>query len=189
MTLNSLVRTVPAWVALPVLAAFALAGCSNKPVPPCPQVRVDSNTARYVKFVDTSKDLTRIDHAIEMVGYDGQCKFGKKGVDLTMDLVFDVVAGPASKGGKVPVSYFIAIPQFYPKPEGKRVMTLQAELPKTAGARTRVKDSGVHVFIPLDRDEPGAAYDVYVGLQISDADAAYNESRRAQQTTPSQLKR
>lgn len=185
MTLNSFVRTASAWVALPALAALALAGCSNKPVPPCPQVRVDSNTARYVKFQDTSKDLTQIDYAIEMVGYDGQCKFSKNGVDLTMDLVFDVVAGPAAKGGKVPVNYFIAIPQFYPKAEGKRVMTLEASLPKTAGARQRVQDNGVHVFIPLDKDEPGAAYDVYVGLQISEADAAYNESRRIQQATPS----
>lgn len=184
MTLKSFVRTVSAWVALPVVAAVALAGCSNKPVPPCPQVRVDSSTARYVKFQNTSRDLTQVDYAVEMVGYDGQCKFGKKGVDITMDLVFDVVAGPAAKGGKVPVSYFIAIPQFYPKPEGKRVMTLEGTLPKTAGARTRVKDSGVHVFIPLDKDEPGAAYDVYVGLQISEADAAYNEIRRQQQAQP-----
>ena len=189
MTLKSLVRTVSAWGVLPVVAAFVLAGCSNKPVPPCPQVRVDSNTARYVKFQDVSKDLTQIDYAIELVGYEGQCNFGKNGVDLTMDLVFDVVAGPAAKAGKVPVNYFIAIPQFYPKPEGKRVMTLEASLPKAAGARTRVKDSGVHVFIPLDKDEPGAAYDVYVGLQISEADAAYNDSRRVQQATPATTRR
>jgi hypothetical protein len=41
-----------------------------------------------------------------------------------------------------------------------------------------VNETGVHVFIPLQKDEPAASYDVYVGLQIEDADAAYNRDRR-----------
>ncbi len=92
MTRTPILRT--AFAGMAVAAAVLLAGCSNKPVPPCPQVRVDSNTARFVKFQETSRDLTQIVYAIEMVGYDGRCKFTKKGVDITMDLVFDVVAEP-----------------------------------------------------------------------------------------------
>jgi hypothetical protein len=162
--------------------ALALGACSNKPVPPCPAVRVDSNTARYVKFQNTGTDLTQIVYAVELAGYDGQCKFGKDGVEVVMDVAFDLVAGPAGKGGPLTVNYFVAVPQFFPKPEGKRVMQVQGTLPAKAGARARIEDKGVHVFIPLRKEEPAAAYDVYVGLQIGAADAEYNASRRAATT-------
>jgi hypothetical protein len=181
MTLTSLVRScarrLPLAVGIAALGALALAGCSNKPVPPCPQVRVDSSTARQVKF-QAGQDLTQIVYAVEMVGYDGQCKFSKEGVDVVMDLTFDIVAGPAANTGKVDVDYFVAIPQFFPKPEGKRVMRVTANMPKRAGARERITEKGVHAFIPLRKDEPGAAYDVYVGLQISEGEADYNRSRK-----------
>ncbi len=163
--------------AFAAVGVLALAACSNKPVPPCPQVRVDSNTASVVNFAKNERDLTQVTYAVGLLGYDGQCKFTKTGVEVSMDLTFDVFGGPAVKGGKLEVPYFVAIPQFYPKDYGKRVFTASVNLPK-AGQHTRFEQNNVKLFIPLKKDEPGAAYDVYVGLQMSEADAEYNRARR-----------
>ena len=173
MKLSFLARTA----VLAAISALALAACSEKPVPPCPSVRVDSNTARLVKFQKNARDLTEVTYAISLIGYDGQCKFTKQGVDVVMDLTFDVFAGPGVPSGSTEIPYFVAIPQFFPKPYGKRTFTVGTRLPK-AGQHVRVEEKGVKLFIPLKKDEPGAAYDVYVGLQMSDEDAEYNRRRR-----------
>ena len=173
MKVSSLFSTA----AFAVVCALALAACSDKPVPPCPAVRVDSNTARLVNFQKNERDLTEVTYAVGLLGYDGQCKFTKTGVQVTMDLSFDLFGGPAVPSGRVQVPYFVAIPQFYPKDYGKRVFNVSVNLPK-AGQHTRFDQKTVKLFIPLKKDEPGAAYDVYVGLQMSDADAEYNRARR-----------
>src|ERR1700753_2276116 len=105
MRLIAVARTA----ALTLLGALMLAGCSFKVVPPCPSVRVDSDTGRFVKFQTNAHDLTEVVYGVELTGYEGQCKFNKKGVNATMDLTFEVVAGPGAKSETVTVPYFVAI--------------------------------------------------------------------------------
>ena len=174
--------------ALAAVCALALAACSNKPVPPCPSVRVDSNTARLVNFQKDERDLTQVTYAVGLLGYDGQCKFSDEGVEVTMDLSFDILGGPAVPSGRVQVPYFVAIPQFYPKTYGKRIFEVSVNLPR-AGQHTTFDQKNVKLFIPLKKDEPGATYDVYVGLQMAEADAEYNRARRQAESEIPQAQR
>lgn len=163
------------------LAAVALSGCLNTPLPPCPSVRVDSTTARLTQFKEgPGRDITDVEYQAEVIAYQGECQFSDEGVTVRMDLDFAIASGAAVKGGPASIYYFVAIPQMFPKPEGKRVFQVQYNLPATPGVRNQVREKGISVFIPLQKDEPAASYDVYVGLQLDNAQLEYNRSQRPQ---------
>ncbi|MBY0512265.1 MAG: hypothetical protein K2P94_19190 [Rhodospirillaceae bacterium] len=177
MTLRPSVARALALI-LPVTALLVVAGCSSKPIPPCPNVRVDSATSTLTKFKDgPGRDVTDIEYQAEITGYNGQCVHHEDEVDVTFDVDFAVTGGPAAKGGTAPLYYFVAIPQFFPEPTGKRIIDTQAKLPDQANARTRFQETGVRVTIPLKKDQPAAGFDVYVGFQLDNAQLDFNRSR------------
>lgn len=165
----------PALLALPVLAA--LSGCgADKIIPPCPPVRIDSATAALVKFKDgAAQDMNNMEFRVEVIGYKGECVFKDDRVELSMDIDFAVEPGPAATG-PMKVPYFVAIPQYFPRPEGKNVLEFTA--PAGKGLQ-RIRESNVRAVIPLKKDEPAAAYDVYVGLQLTPAQLEYNRAHPA----------
>jgi hypothetical protein len=113
-----------------------------------------------------------VEFRAELVGYKGQCVFKDDRVELTMDIDFAFETGPAAAGAaKVP--YFVAIPQFYPRPEGKRVLEFSASGGKGA---QRIRETNITTVIPLKKDEPAASYDVYIGLQLTPAQLEYNRA-------------
>ena len=158
--------------------AIAVAGCSSKVVPPCPLVRIDNATAGLTKFkAGPGRDVTDIEYQAEIVGYKGQCVHDEGQVELIFDVDLAVIGGPAAKGGSAPLYYFVAIPQFFPSPAGKRVIEAKVSLPARSGARQRVTESNVRVKIPLKKDQAAASFDVYVGFQLDADQLAYNRSR------------
>ncbi|MBL8631255.1 MAG: hypothetical protein JNM81_16595 [Rhodospirillaceae bacterium] len=160
------------------LGALALSGCVNNMVPPCPEVRVDSTTARLTQFKEgAGRDITDVQYQAEVLSYQGQCDYRDDGVTVEMDLAFAIATGAAVKPGPTSIYYFVAIPQMFPKPEAKRVFELKYNLPATPGVRSQVRENGLKVFIPLKKDEPGASYDVYVGLQLNNEQLNYNRSQ------------
>jgi hypothetical protein len=176
MTLRpSVARTLA--LILPVAALFAVAGCSNKPIPPCPNVRVDSVTGALTKFKDgPGRDVTDVEYEAEITGYNGQCTHHEDEVDVTLDVDLAIIGGPAAKDGKVTLYYFVAVPQFFPQPVGKRIMEISVNVPAT-NTSTRHRESGVRVTIPLKKDQPAAAFDIYVGFQLDNAQLEHNRSR------------
>jgi hypothetical protein len=161
------------------VAALLAACATDKPVPPCPPVRIDDMTAALTKFRDDrGRDLTDVVYEVRVVGYKGFCKFDKKGrgVDVSMDLVLDVASGPAATSEDITIPYFVALPQFFPQPEGKRVFEVHHHLQPGAGRRARIEEHDVHTYIPLKKEEPAAAFDVYVGLQLTPEELQYNRN-------------
>jgi hypothetical protein len=166
------------------LAAFAvvaavLSGCANNQLPPCPEVRVDSTTARLTQFKEgAGRDITDVAYQAEVVAYQGSCVFSDEGVTVEMDLDFAVTTGAAVQQGPAEIYYFVAIPQLFPQAQAKRVFQLKKNLPATPGVRELVRENDLRVFIPLKKDEPAAGYDVYVGLQLNSAQLEYNRSQK-----------
>lgn len=167
-------------VGLAFSVVAALAGCgSDKPLPPCPSVRIDNTTAALTKFRDDGgRDLNSVEYEVRLLGYKGICKFGKTGVDVNLDLTMEIASGPAATRGRVPIYYFVALPQFFPEADGKRIMTVTHTLEPGTGRKARIQEDGVHVFIPLGKEEPAAAYDVYVGLQLTSDQLEYNRTQQ-----------
>ena len=160
------------FLALPVLALLSSCG-ADKIIPPCPPVRVDNATAALTKFKDGAPaDMNNMEFRVEVVGYKGECVFKDDRVELSMDVDFAFEPGPAATGA-VKVPYFVAIPQYFPRPEGKRVLEFSA--PNGKGVQ-RVRETNIKTTIPLKKNEAAAAYDVYVGLQLSPAQLEYNRA-------------
>jgi hypothetical protein len=93
-----------------------------------------------------------------------------------MDLVMEVASGPAATSKDIDVDYFVAIPQYFPDPAGKHVFEVHHHLQPGSGRTARIDEHDVRAFIPLKKEEPAAAYDVYVGLQLTPDELAYNRS-------------
>jgi hypothetical protein len=175
MTLSTSVSAVLR-AGLIVCALAGLAACGHdKPLPPCPQVRVDSTTAQLTKFRPGSRDdLDNVEYQVRVLGYKGECDFQDEGVEVTMDIAMEVASGPAAKPGKTPIYYFVALPQFFPGTEGKKIMVVNHDLKPGVGRRKRIDQHDVRVFIPMKKDEPAAAYEVYIGLQLTPDQLEYN---------------
>jgi hypothetical protein len=168
-------------VAAASLTTLLMSGCVNNTLPPCPSVRVDSTTARLTQFKEgPGRDITDIEYQAEVVAYQGECAFSEKGVEVQMDLDIAIATGAAVKKGPASIFYFVAVPQLFPDPIGKRVFQLKHDLASSPGVRERVQESGIRIFIPLKEDEPAAAYDVYVGLQPNTEQLEYNRSQSQQ---------
>jgi hypothetical protein len=163
---------------LPVaaLSLLALAACGSKPLPPCPMVRVDNATASVTQFgPGPGRDVNNVAFQAEVLGYKGECNQKEEYVDVTFDLDFALTGGPVSPGGKVQLSYFVAIPQFFPQAEGKRVITVTRDVPPS-GKRERFTESSVRVKIPLKKEQAPASFDIYTGFQVNEEQLEYNRA-------------
>ena len=166
-------------VGLCVAALSLFSGCALEPVPPCPEVRIDSSTARLTVFAPNSgRDITDIAYEAEIVSFEGTCEFDDEGVEVTMDMDMMVSSGPSAESGPIELYYFVAIPRFHPDPAGKKVFNRRYTLPRSGPRRERITESNIRVFIPLEDKLLGGAYDVYLGFQLTDEQLEYNRSRR-----------
>lgn len=156
-----------------------LAGCALEPVPPCPNIRIDSNTAGLTVFRPSGgTDITDIAYQAEIVSFEGTCKFDDEGVEVVMDIDLVVSGGPAAEPGEVDLYYFVAIPRFHPNPIGKKIFLRQHDLPGGGARRERITESNIRIFIPLEDRLIAAAYDVYLGFQLTDEQLEYNRAQR-----------
>ena len=161
-----------------VILIAAVTGCAIEPVPPCPEIRIDSTTARLTQFKPgEGRDITDVVYEAEIVAYEGTCQFDNGGVEAVMDIDMVIRGGPAVQPGSIDLYYFVAIPRFFPKENGKQVFTRKYKIP-TGGARSeRITESKVRIFIPLEDRLTAAGYDIYIGFQLTDEQLRYNRTR------------
>ncbi|MDG2244430.1 MAG: hypothetical protein P8L66_13175 [Rhodospirillaceae bacterium] len=161
-----------------VVAVLAVSGCALEPVPPCPQIRIDSNTASLTKFEPgEGRDISDVEYQAEIVSFKGACKFDEDGVEAVMDVDMIISGGPAVQPGDIEFYYFVAIPRFFPDPAGKSIFTRQHKLRSGGARQERITESNVRIFIPLDDRLTAAGYDIYLGFQLTDEQLRYNRSR------------
>ncbi len=169
-----------------VAVSLALASCTTKKDPPaCPPVYILSDTSKITKYrPGPGHDLTDVDVEAEIVGFHGECKYKAKeggGWDVLVDLQVAIEAkrGPANTTGKTDLSYFIAIPSFYPSPDAKAVFPLTIAFPQ--GLMTvRSVDEAVALKIPVKANELIDKYEVYLGFQTTPDELERN--RRAKES-------
>jgi hypothetical protein len=176
--MNDFARRLAAGIAVAILAAGLAACGSERKARPCPQVRVDAATASMTKFRDGPGRATGdIEYQVEIVGFKGQCIVDDEEFEVVMDMDLAIARGPAGNAGSVPISYFVAIPQLFPKPEGKKVFDVKYSLPGKAAAPQRLRETNIRVKIALEKDQTAAAYDIYLGLQITPEQLEYNRAQ------------
>jgi len=164
---------------LPLLSACSQAPAHNMP---CPMVQVLPDAAYLTRFGGSSEDLT--DTAFEArIGLSNQvCHYQvntdtQKTVILT-DLTLQVQAsrGPKLTGDKADFRYFVSVTG----PGGSHVgdpkwrNTFDVSIPLTADKPTNGVLDSPTIQIPVKKDENGDFYRIYVYLDVTQQELAYN---------------
>ena len=158
--------------------AVLMSACSFEPVPPCPEIRIDAATASLTEFKQGSgRALEDVKYQAEIVSFEGTCQFDNGGVEAVMDVDMIVTGGPAAQPGSVDLYYFVAIPRFFPNPDGKKIFNRAYKIRAGGARRERITESNVRIFLPLEDRLTAAGYDIYLGFQLTDEQLQHNRSR------------
>jgi hypothetical protein len=176
-------RLSDAWTPLVLAAALAvLSACGNpfkKDIPQyaCPKVLILGDAGTLVRFKPgPGRDITDIQFEARIVNFIGGCLYEKDGVDVGLNITIAVERGAAAAGSAIEFDYFVAIPEFRPKPEGKRILNVKGEF---TGSRPRLfYQDKVDLFIPLSDGATGPQKEIVLGFQLTPAEVAYNRSVR-----------
>lgn len=165
------------------LVAGLLAGCApDRTVPPCPSVRVDNATANLTQFrPGPGRDVGDIAYQAEIVNYTGSCtqdleedRTGE--AEVEMEVEFAMATGAAAEAGEIPLYYFVAIPRLAPDPAAKQIFEVRRKVSGGASKVERWKET-INITLPIIKDRPAAAFDIYVGFQLTDEQLAFNRTR------------
>lgn len=164
------------------LFAMAVAGCATQTVDqPCPSALVVRVAAEATQFLPgPGRDLTDVVMEAEISGLDGFCEMdleqdgsGEVQVDLTV--LFEANRGPANETQDGRFSYFVALVDVGQNILKKPVFDADVTFP-TNGNRVRFTEN-IGLEIPLKAGEAAAGYEILVGFQLTDEQAAYNRSK------------
>lgn len=162
----------------------ALSGCDSlsrlqrKDPPPCPPVYILGDGAKITKYRQGGgRDLTDVEMEGEIVGFKGDCVYNAEGGDVSLQLAFELRRGPAAKGRTLDVSYFVAVPKFYPAPDAKGVFTFPVTFPDNVD-RIRVTDEEVVMHLPVRTKELIDNYEIYLGFQMTPEELEANHRAR-----------
>ncbi len=172
-----------------LLSAGILSGCSlfeaKKPPLPCPQIKIDRDTVQLTKFRPGGTDLTDVILEAEIIGYTGECSVNPKtnAVDMQVMVNFRTRLGPAAplSGAGEPrtakFDYFVALPDFYPHPEAKKIFTAEIGFPPNVN-QLRFRDAMVNLSLPLTKEIGSGDARVYLGMQLTRDELEYNRKNR-----------
>jgi len=166
---------------VPLLALGVLAGCAGlnaKEPPPCPPVYILGDTQHVTKYrLGAGRDLTDVELEAEVVGFKGECHYDGKGAIVDLGVSFDVKRGPAASGREAELTYFVAIPKFYPADSAKAVVTAPIRFPDGVES-ARINDEGVTLRIPVKNREVIDQYEIYIGFQLTPEQLDQNRKQR-----------
>src|SRR5690606_17495433 len=130
-----------------VLASCAvlLGACADKPKAglACPPVSILGDADRVTVYrPGPGRDLSDIAYEAQIVSFEGACTYiaankdmekASKYHEVTLSLRprFRITPGPALAERRVTFSYFVAMPDFYPAPEGRADFSRTVDIPAT----------------------------------------------------------
>ncbi len=159
---------------LALLAAALLAGCGgSRERVACPRVDIAEYVGDLVRFrAAPGTEPADVVFRSSLEAIAGDCEMADGAVEAALDLTFALERGPANRDGGAAFEYFVAVPQFHPRPEGKKRFPVALRFPE---GRDRVlyRDR-IAVRIPLPEGRSGAAFNVFIGHQLSAEEIAYN---------------
>ena len=153
--------------------------------PTCPTVNILPDASRVTVYrTGPGRDLSDVAYEARVIGFDGDClykaankdkeKDGKfTEVTLNVRPRFRVVPGPALTGSRVALNYFVAMPEFYPNPEGRADFSRDADVPANRTPFELV-DSDIQVNIPLGEARAGESVPVYIGFILTEEQLQQN---------------
>jgi hypothetical protein len=117
-------------------------------------------------------------HTAEILSYEGNCNFKGKGVEVKFDVELLIKQGPRSETRALELFYFVAIPQFFPDPNGKTIFVREHQITDRTPKSEVIKEKNIKVFLPLENRLKAAAYDIYVGFQLTKQELQENRAQK-----------
>ena len=157
-----------------------VASCAETPKQsmPCPVVKQVPDASYITRFAGESEDLTDTAFEARIANVQPMCKYiedeDTQKTKIESDLLVGIVAsrGPKLTGEEVTFNYVIALTG-----RGGQKLTRQqfdVTIPLTADQPTaQIVDNPV-VTIPLKKGENGDFYQIYVFIEVTEKELAYN---------------
>jgi hypothetical protein len=172
--------------------ALAAAGCGSASeflfgtatdAPLCPTVSVLRDAQSLTLFREgPGRDLTDVTFQARIADVPATCVYKQEdkaftGVDVSLQVVVEAERGPADRSRSLSFRYFIAIPQFYPQPQGRSEFAMTVDFPGNRSKLT-LPDAPVAITIPLGGNRSGASYEIYVGFVLDEEQIELNRQRQ-----------
>jgi hypothetical protein len=169
------------------LMALALASCGGGATAvqslPCPEVKVIPDASYLTRFTGDSEDLTDTDFEAKIGIRDQMCHYlvekdtGK--TTIRTDLTIQVMAsrGPKLTGDKAQINYKVSVtgPGGSHVGDPKWTNNFDVTVPLTKDKPTQAVGDQASVTIPLaSKNENGDFFRIYVYLQLTEKELAYN---------------
>ena len=163
----------------PLALALVLAGCGfgdRGPPPPCPTTFPVAEARELTRFAGQGRDLTDILFEARIQDVALVCAYDDGVIEMDMRVRIMAADGPANRGRKVGLVYFVAIATLDRKIVAREEFELEIPF---EGNRTRVVAADeVSPRIPLRPGQTGADYVIYVGLALTPTELRYNQENR-----------
>jgi len=170
---GSLVRRLrPAALLLPLvlLASCGSGGWFGKkevePPLPCPRIGILGDARKAVQFrPGPGRDLTDVAYEVELLDYNGGCKFEDKQATVVISFVLQVGAtrGPAANQAEAQVPYFVALVD-----KQQNVLSRNrfvARIPFKDGQRRVVVGDELEQVLPLNGRRT-SEFEILIGLEV-----------------------
>lgn len=147
----------------------------------CPEIRVDANTAKLTQFRQGGgQDITDIVIESQIASLDGDCGWDPKSrtLDVKLKVLFQVTRGPAMEGREGSLTYFVAIPAFYPAASAKQILPVQFAFPEGNVNSMMIRDEEIHITLPLGPEKTSKDTPLYVGFQLTPQELNFNRKAR-----------
>lgn len=158
--------------------ALSSCGMFEKDLPqyPCPKVLILRDAGHLVRFKPgPGRDITDIQFEAALANFKGTCKYVKGGVNIDLQIMIGVERGAAGKSSDVDFDYFVALPDYRPSPEGKKILPVHGQFQDNL-TRLTYQDE-VNMFLPLKNNATGPNHEVVLGFQLTPDELKYNRSR------------
>ncbi len=166
------------------LLALLLGSCSETPSRsvPCPMVKLVGDASYVTRFAGESEDLTdtafeaRIGIANQMCHYQVNNDTKKTVIVTDLQLRIEAARGPKNTGDKADFRYFVSVTG----PGGAHVgdpkwrNTFDISIPLTADKPTDGIVDEPKITIPMKQGENGDFYRIYISLDLTEKELAYN---------------
>ena len=159
-------------------AAFALSACSKAADEQvaCPGVEVLQDLGEFVRFKPgPGRDATDVLIEAWIDGVGGKCFLDDDELSADLTVRIGTRRGPATRTDKAKIGYFVAITEL-----NRKVLARQSFETSTAfsNRKTILFEDILDLNIPLQRGVQTDSFSIYVGLELSEQELAFNRSKR-----------
>jgi len=145
----------------------------------CPRIGVLADAADLTRFTPgKGEDLTEMVVDARVAGVRGQCDLARNAVEVELAITLDATRGPAARSRVVDVPYFVVVTDAEGEVLDKQVYQARFEFEPNR-SRARISGEAVKLMLPTAANLRGSAYSVSIGLQVTEAELAYNRRRGA----------